>query len=508
VCEFAGIDQARPAYLLAWASLRDNSRFRGKTVVSVPILPQISELQVVLEPAREELVRTFVREASLAEGVAASVSSLIADDAAQAWLALCTSACGRERVRVVLSCTHGDVRTKILLHGHSRFSHIVASLAGRIRREAGVSYQEHGIDGWEISFHRSLTGQTEPAVIAHEVPLSTPATPAAGEYLIDLPQQSDAAAIARCFLEVYGHRYIHSDVFSPRRYWERVENGELIPVVARDEQGEVIGHVALERESGAVVAERGEAVVLPAYRGHHLLERMTERLSEEASKQGLVGIYADPLTIHTFSQRNDERAGMSVCAVLLGANPESFRPRDIACPTAGQRQSYLRTFRFVQQPVARTIYAPAIYQEMLLKIYANLGVTVSVAGPSAVVVKESRTAIKMNDRGYGVINFEQIGSNAAIELSQAFRDLRALNASSVQLSAPVNDPALPRLTDAARGLGFFFCGLGPAFLDGADTFLLQFLSEPLDTAKLQLLTELAKELVTFIDRDRAATQKS
>src|SRR5262249_19374168 len=221
--------------------------------------------------------------------------------------------------------------------------------------------------GWEVSLHRSLTGRPEPPLFAGEAPLSIPATAASGKFLIDLPQQSDAPAIARCFLEVYGHHYIQSDVFSPRRYWERVESGELIAVVARDERREVIGHLALEREQGAVVAERGEAVVLAAYRGHHLLERMTERLSEEAGKQDLVGIYAEPLTLHTFSQRNDERAGMPVCAVLLGANPESFRPKDIACPTAGQRQSYLRTFRFVQLPVTRVIYAPAIYREILLK---------------------------------------------------------------------------------------------------------------------------------------------
>jgi len=477
--------------------------------VSVSLLPRLSELQLVLEPAREELVRAFVREASLADGVTASVSSLIADDTAQTWLALCTSASGRERARIVLSCTTGEVRTKILLHGHSRFSHIMAALAGRIRLEAGISCRECGIDGWEVSLHRSLTGHVEPPLLsAREAPQSTQAGVPAGEYRIDLPQQSDATAIARCFLEVYGHHYVHSEVFSPRRYWKRVESGELIPVVVRDEQGEVIGHVALEREPGALVAERGEAIVLPAYRGHHLLERMTERLSKEASKQGLLGIYAEPLTIHTFSQHNDERAGMPVCAVLLGANPENFRPKGVACPTAGQRQSYLRTFRFVQQPVARMIYAPAMYRQILLKIYASLGVAVSVAEPSAVVAKESRTGIKVNDRGYGVINFEQIGPNAAIELSQALRDLCALNASSVRLSAPVNDPGLERLTDAARGLGFFFCGLGPAFLDGTDTFLLQWLSQPLDTGKLQLLTELAKELVAFIDHDRAATQKA
>ena len=33
-------------------------------------------------------------------------------------------------------------------------------------------------------------------------------------------------------------------------------------------------------------------------------------------------------------------------------------------------------FRFVQQPAARTIHAPAPYRETLLKIYASLGVTV------------------------------------------------------------------------------------------------------------------------------------
>jgi Acetyltransferase (GNAT) family len=474
--------------------------------VKAPTLPRFSELQLVLEPTRDELVRAFVREASLAEDVPVSVASLLADDTAQAWLALCTLGSGRERARIALLCSRRDVRSRILLPGHSRFLNVAASLAGRIRRDAGISCREHGIDGWEVSLHRSLTDNAEPRQSAPETPLSTPATPVAGrDCLIDLPQKSDAAAIARCFLEVYGHHYVHSEVFSTHRYWDKVESGELVPAVARDGEGEVIGHVALEREPGALVAERGEAVVLPAYRGHHLLERMTERLSEEAPKHGLHGIYAEPLTIHTFSQRNDERAGMPVCAVLLGANPESFRPKGVPCPTAGQRQSYLRTFRFVQQPAARTIHAPAPYREVLLKIYASLGVSVSVAAPAALAAAESRTGIKVNDRGYGVIHFERIGPACAIELSQALRDVRALGASSVQLSAPVGDPGLPLLTDAARGLGFFFCGLGPAFADGADTFLLQLLSEPLDTGKLQLFTDLTKELVAFIDLDRAAT---
>lgn len=351
-----------------------------------------------------------------------------------------------------------------------------------------------------------MTGNAEIRPSAPEAP-SEPASPlmTVSDYRVELPEKSDASAIARCFQEVYGHDYVHSEVFSPDRYWIKVESGEVIPVVARGSEGEVIGHLALEREPGALVAERGEAVVLPEYRGHHLLEHMTDRLSIEAPKRGLHGIYAEPLTIHTFSQRNDVRAGMPVCAVLLGANPESFRPKDMSCPFPDQRQSYLRTFRFVQPPAARTIHAPARYHELLLKIYASLDVTVTVAPAAGVAFANSRVGMKVNDRGYGVIQFEQIGPNFAIDLSKALRDARASGARSVQLSAPVSDPGLSLLSDAARDLGFFFCGLGPAFADGTDLFMLQLLSEPLDTGKLQLFTDQAKELVAFIDRERAAT---
>ena len=471
--------------------------------------PRSSELELLLEPRRSELLRAFVREASLAEGAPAAVASLVAGDAADIWQALCTPGSGRERVRIVTLAVRREIKVRILLPGYSRFSNIAASLAGLTRRDGGISWHERGIDGWEVSIHRSLSAGAEPPAPTVEEPRSqpVPASAAAHNYLIDLPQQKDAAAIARCFLEVYGHHYVHSEVFSTRRYWEKVESSELIPVVARDSEGEVIGHVALEREPGMQVAERGEAVVRLAHRGHGLLERMTERLREEAPKHDLHGIYAEPLTIHTFSQRNDERAGMPVCAVLLGANPEDFRPKGVPCPTAGQRQSYLRTFRFVGDPAARTIQAPAPYRDMLLKLYASLGVSASVAAPVPPPAADSCTGIRVNDRGYGAISFERIGPNAAIELAQALHDVRALGASSVQLSAPIGDPGLALLTDAARDLGFFFCGLGPAFADGGDTFLLQSLNEPLDTAKLQLFTDLAKELVAFIDRDRAAVAR-
>src|SRR3954454_3066265 len=192
-------------------------------------IARFSKLQLVLEPEHGELVRAFVREAALAEAVPARVASLIADDSVEAWQAVCLPDSPRQRAGIELLCSRGDVRARILLQGHSRFSHVVASLAGRIRRDAGVSCHEHGIDGWEVSVHRSLGAAGElPAASDSEEPVTAPAVAApAHDYVIDLPKQRDAPAIPRCFLEVYGRHYVHAEVFSTRRYWDKGEAGEL-----------------------------------------------------------------------------------------------------------------------------------------------------------------------------------------------------------------------------------------------------------------------------------------
>jgi hypothetical protein len=206
-----------------------------------------SEVRLVLEPARAELVRAFVRESCLCEDVSLTVAGLIAEDTAQVWQALCGLGSGHERTRIQVLCSRKNVSSRVILPGHARFARVPACLVGHIRADAGVSWREHGIDEWEVCIHRGLTEQFEPpnTIAARELPSAAAVTGSPRDYTIDLPQRGDAPAIARCFLAVYGHTYVHPEVFAPHRYWDKVERGELIPVVARDGQGEVIGHLAL-----------------------------------------------------------------------------------------------------------------------------------------------------------------------------------------------------------------------------------------------------------------------
>src|SRR4029450_260868 len=104
-------------------------------------VPRSSELELLLEPRRGELVRAFVRGASLAEGAPASVASLVADDAADIWQALCAPGSGRERVRIVTLAVRREIKVRMLLPGYSRFSNIAASLAGLTRRDGGISWR-------------------------------------------------------------------------------------------------------------------------------------------------------------------------------------------------------------------------------------------------------------------------------------------------------------------------------------------------------------------------------
>jgi len=322
------------------------------------------------------------------------------------------------------------------------------------------------------------------------------------QFEIERARQDDATGIARCFSEIYGDHYFHPEVFSPTEYWKKVTSGEIVPVVTRNEQHEVIGHLALELLPGSRIAERGEALVLPRYRGHHLLEAMTEKLFVIARELGLTGIFAQPLTMHTFSQQNDEHAAMYACSLMLGACPEGLVPKNMPVPTYGQRQSFVTTFRFLDNPEPRAVFIPDPYRHAVMRIYEKLGVSVTHANNETLTTRASTISSAADGFGITSLNFGQIGSDFLQKLHAEFGASLNSSTSTIQLSARLDDPGLPALTEAARKLGFFFCGIGPTFVSGADTLILQFLREPLDMDRLQLFSDHTKFLASFVAQDR------
>lgn len=318
---------------------------------------------------------------------------------------------------------------------------------------------------------------------------------------IDHPAPADAPGVAACFRAVYGEGYLHRDVYDPACYLADIACGDLVAVVARDPDGCVVGHLALEMGPGTAVAERGEAVVLPAWRGRGLLTRMTDQLFADARQKGLAGVYALPLTVHLMSQKNDAHAQMPICAVLLGEEPETTHPSGLPFPTAGQRQSYLRAFRYLAAPAARTVGPAGPYAVIVRDLFGLLGASCARAGYARSSAPTRLTATA-SPRGYAHVLVESIGLDVSDAIAASVAELASKGTETMRLALPLANPDLERAVDAARTLGFFFSGLGPSFLGDADSLELQRLSEPLDTGKLQILTDQTKALLAFVEADR------
>jgi len=325
------------------------------------------------------------------------------------------------------------------------------------------------------------------------------------EVVIDHPGPEDARGVAACFRAVYGDGYLHPDVYDPARYLEDIARGELVTVVARERDGAVVGHLALEMGPGPAVAERGEAVVLPAWRGRGLLERMTEQLFVDGRRKGLAGIYAIPLTVHLYSQRNDAHANMPTCAVLLGEEPEGSHPSGLPFPTAGQRQSYLRAFRYLSPPAPRIVGPAGPYAETVRHLLGLLGAGVVPAGAREAAATTHLTAMA-SSRGYAHVSVERIGPDIGNAIESGVAGLAGKGVKTVRLTLPLASAGLDHAIEAARAFGFFFSGIGPAFLGDADVLDLQRLSEPLDSGKLQIFTDQTKALLAFVEADRGSVR--
>src|SRR5206468_6395203 len=133
---------------------------------------------------------------------------------------------------------------------------------------------------------------------------------------------------------------------------------QLVSIIAVDEPDAVVGHLALERPDHGPLAESGQAVVAPAHRGRHLLERLRTFAEEEARRIGLAGIVGYPVTTHVFSQRMEESIGAHLCGVALGQMPRSTTFKEIAAEPLPQRVSTMLYFKYLTAPRPTRVHAP------------------------------------------------------------------------------------------------------------------------------------------------------
>jgi hypothetical protein len=316
----------------------------------------------------------------------------------------------------------------------------------------------------------------------------------------------DAVGVVDCVRQVYGDSYIiHTELYHPEQIVELNKTGHLVSVVALDPGGRIVGHYALERpDSRASAVESGEAMVLPEHRHHHLLEDMRTLLEEEAHRLGLGGIFGRTVTNHVYSQKVVERFGEKPCGVSLGRTPRTFQNMREALP---QRMSILFYFKHLKPMERRSLHLHPRHREICGRIYAQFGVQVewpesdAADGPGEHVV-DFRPELQR-----AIVQVRRVGHDTADAVSRIRRELcRDGRVEVVYIELPLSQPGTAAVCEAAEEDGFFFSGVAPLYLTGGDAIRLQHLAVELDTSLLQIENPFARELLDYVERERARTR--
>jgi anti-sigma regulatory factor (Ser/Thr protein kinase) len=320
-------------------------------------------------------------------------------------------------------------------------------------------------------------------------------------YDIHRIKENEYIQVSRCVYKTYGYTYPNEDLYFPEKIKEHNKNGILISIVATDEKNNVVGHYALERYSKGVVAECGQAVIIPEHRGNNLLTKMRIKLEEEARKLELYGIYSQPVATHTLSQKVNIKFDSKPFGFTLGLVPKNTIFKKIKTNLYNQRGSSLLYYKALKKSDKKKYFLPDNYKPIINLIFNNA----SYEKPDFVTTKKFdnlKGDIEYNflpNFNFGIIKVTKIGEDSFQLIKQAFYYLTMKAGSEiVYLELPVEEKGCDFLINKSEELGFIFSAVIPSYFNGKDAFRMQFLNCDLDMSLIQIEEDTAKEIFNFI----------
>lgn len=311
----------------------------------------------------------------------------------------------------------------------------------------------------------------------------------------------DAAALRRCFERCYGDTYPAAEFYDLEQLGRRLADGTLRSVAVVTESGEVVGHTALSvRHPAACVAEAGNTIVDPAYRGRGLLRELGLMLAERCRADGFAGFVHYPTTAHEVMQKASVKGGGIETGVMLGyvSAGADYRGMNDERPTG--RLAATVVYQPISPLPGREVVLPERYSELLEELYVALGAEPAFATRRRQPRGRSSISTAFS-AGEGIVRHtvDAIGTDVGDLI------VAPSTAQPVTLvDLPLSDPGIDHAVDTLTRSGFFYCGLLPGFAAG-DVLRLQHLDEEAsDIARPVLENPGARRLLDYIDADRTA----
>jgi RimJ/RimL family protein N-acetyltransferase len=313
-----------------------------------------------------------------------------------------------------------------------------------------------------------------------------------------------AEGFTRLVRRCYGDSYDATWVYDPDQVAERLRRGTLWSTVGVADGGEVVAHVGLARQRpDDDVAESGQAVVDPEYRGRHLFTLLKRRAADRAAERGLFGLYSEATAAHPYSQRANVALGAVETGLLLGYIPATVAYE--AIDARPHRQSVVLYYLRTNDGHRRPVYAPRRDRKMVESILQRAGLRGVVhdaadAPTDAPTLSVSDVHVEdRDDHNDRVVTVRTVGDDLLDAILHARDDALARAADCVYVDLPLADPGTQHHGDGLRELGFTFGGIFPNRLHDCDVLRYQYLDRvTLDTSDIALASDHGRELLDYV----------
>jgi serine/threonine-protein kinase RsbW len=371
-----------------------------------------------------------------------------------------------------------------------------------------VHFQNLGPRGNRVEIVKRLPFKHIDAYPGSEAPPATaPSPPSLSTEPVTLRPMTadDAIAVARCTYAVYGYTVPDEFLYFPDRLKEMLAGGLLEVCVAATAGGEIVACLTRELERpGATVGYLGEGMVDPRFRGRRLLEQMLNYFKSRAAEQGLLGLYAEAVTVHLYSQKSNFALGFSETGVQLGDESTAVVFKDIDDTAQNKRTATLVEFLPTAPGPRRVVYPPAGHRDILDRIYRRGNFERTLATPpagAAGLVPHAQVSVQVFPQwGEAVMRVTTYGADLVDVVRVRLRELCRRRIDWIAIELPLSHPGAGLLCDGLEALGFFFAGIVPELADD-DVLRLQYLNEvEADVESAQLASDFGRDLFTYVVR--------
>ncbi len=300
------------------------------------------------------------------------------------------------------------------------------------------------------------------------------------EMRVRLLRADEAGRLSEAIRAAYGDSYDAAWVYDARAVARRISEGLMISCIAETAEGELLCHAAMTfRTPRDRVGHAGQAVTMPAARGHHLFTAVKRHLADIATKRGLAGMYSEATAAHPYSQRANVELGAHETGFLLGWIPATVT-NDAATPaSAPRRQSVALFYLRTNTGPARPVYAPPGHRDMVHDTITLCGLHARLADPptrARLPLRSVVHATTLEDHNVAVLTATEPGADLPTAVGAARDRLFARGLDVVYLDLPLEHHATALVADHLDILGVSYAGVFPNSRAHGDVLRLQSLN--------------------------------